>query len=111
DTYGSSDVSQTDAGRALPEHPSQGDVRDVRSRSRRVHVLRQVRCDGVLVRRDATWSWSRRDAGAARLLHWRAGLLQALSARAVWDRWSHGAADTHNVNAAYLLVTLRLMRP
>ena len=38
--YASSDVSQVDGRRALSEPAAQGHVRDVRTRSRRVHVLR-----------------------------------------------------------------------
>ena len=73
--YGSLNVAQAHARCPLPEHPPQRDVRDVRSRSRRVHVLRSVRLDGVLVRRDPARVRPRRRAGAARLLLGRARLL------------------------------------
>ena len=66
--YGPSDIAEVDARRALSEPPAQGNVRHVGPGSRRVHVLRQVRLDGVLVRGDAARLRPRRRAGASRLL-------------------------------------------
>src|SRR5262249_4533844 len=77
--YESPDVAKTDARRALPEPAAQRHVRDRRSRSRRVRLLRQVRLDGVLVRGDAARLRARRRSRTAPLLHRRAELLQALT--------------------------------